>query len=305
MNRSSCDEWMGRLGRSSGSAAAQDRNRSVCCYPDVAGSGLEAGCDLADRWFMSVTGVDLSVFGSLLAEPSGPSSERAPDHGVPVQDEARDHQPKRDGDVVELSPQATEASVVGAEAAAAAQGSNAESNDHDPSSQRDNAQEPSQKSADGQPLTDEQKKEVQQLRQRDQEVRRHEQAHKAAAGQFAKGGPSFTFQTGPDGKQYAVGGEVQIDTSPVEGDPQATIRKMETIQRAATAPAEPSSQDQAVAAQAAQTAQQARQELQKQKSDDPRSLGGDTPAQSTPGRFEVKPSRASVSRPGQLVNILA
>ena len=78
-------------------------------------------------------------------------------------------------------------------------------------------------------------------------VRAHEQAHKAAAGAHAKGGPTYEYQSGPDGKRYAVGGEVQIDTSPVPNDPQATIQKMQQVQRAANAPAEPSSQDRRVA----------------------------------------------------------
>ena len=76
-----------------------------------------------------------------------------------------------------------------------------------------------------QQISSEEKKQVEQLKKRDAEVRRHEQAHKAAAGQFASGGPSYDYQTGPDGKQYAVGGEVQIDTSEVPDDPQATIKK--------------------------------------------------------------------------------
>ncbi|WP_082805981.1 putative metalloprotease CJM1_0395 family protein [Marichromatium gracile] len=90
---------------------------------------------------------------------------------------------------------------------------------------------------------------VEQLRQRDREVRMHEQAHVAAGGRYVTGGPSYTYQTGPDGRQYAIGGEVQIDTSK-EADPAATLDKAEAVLRAALAPAEPSGQDQRVAAQA-------------------------------------------------------
>ena len=53
-----------------------------------------------------------------------------------------------------------------------------------------------------------------------------------AAGPYATGGASFTYVTGPDGKQYAVGGEVKIDISP-EAGPEATLRKAEAIQAAA------------------------------------------------------------------------
>jgi len=77
-------------------------------------------------------------------------------------------------------------------------------------------------------------------------VRRHEQAHAAVGGQYA-GSPSYTYQTGPDGQRYAIGGEVPIDVSPVKGDAQATISKMEVVKAAALAPAEPSGADRRVA----------------------------------------------------------
>jgi hypothetical protein len=67
-----------------------------------------------------------------------------------------------------------------------------------------------------------------------------------------RGGAHFEYQVGPDGKKYAVGGEVSIDTSEIPDNPNATIQKMSTVQRAAMAPADPSPQDRAVAAQAAQ-----------------------------------------------------
>lgn len=104
---------------------------------------------------------------------------------------------------------------------------------------------------------------VDQLKARDREVRAHEQAHMAAAGGYATG-MSFSYQTGPDGKKYAVGGEVGIDTSKVAGNPEATIQKAMVIQRAAMAPAEPSSQDYKVARQAAVMMTEARAELAEQ-----------------------------------------
>ena len=113
-------------------------------------------------------------------------------------------------------------------------------------------------------LTEEELQQVAELKTRDQEVRAHEQAHIAAAGAYATGGPSFSYQKGPDGQRYAVGGEVGIDTSPVSGDPEATIQKAQQIRAAALAPASPSSQDQQVAAAATQMESQARAELSKQ-----------------------------------------
>lgn len=109
-------------------------------------------------------------------------------------------------------------------------------------------------------LTEEEREQVRELQARDAEVRRHEAAHAAAGGQYA-GAPTFTYQTGPDGKRYAVGGAVSIDTSPVKGDPEATIRKAQQIRAAANAPADPSSQDRRVAALADSLRQQAQAEL--------------------------------------------
>jgi len=105
---------------------------------------------------------------------------------------------------------------------------------------------------------------LEQLKARDREVRAHEQAHLAAAGGLVRGGMAFSYQRGPDGRLYAIGGEVNIDTSMVAGDPQATLLKAQQIQRAALAPAQPSGQDRAVAAQAAQMAIEARLELARQ-----------------------------------------
>jgi hypothetical protein len=79
---------------------------------------------------------------------------------------------------------------------------------------------------------------LQQIKLRDGEVRSHEQAHLSAAGQYARGGASFTYQKGPDGVSYAVAGEVNIDVTK-ELSPEATIAKMQTIKRAALAPANP------------------------------------------------------------------
>lgn len=109
-------------------------------------------------------------------------------------------------------------------------------------------------------LTFQEQQEVRKLKGRDQEVRAHEQAHMAAGGQYIRGGATYSYQTGPDGNRYAVGGEVSIDTSPVSGDPAATIRKMETVKRAALAPANPSGQDRRVAASAESAASKARWE---------------------------------------------
>jgi hypothetical protein len=105
-----------------------------------------------------------------------------------------------------------------------------------------------------------QEQQVQDLVERDKEVRTHEQAHQSAGGEYASS-PTYQFTQGPDGKRYATGGEVQIDTSVVPGDPAATIAKMQQIRSAALAPAEPSAQDLAVARSAAASEAKARKEL--------------------------------------------
>lgn len=115
---------------------------------------------------------------------------------------------------------------------------------------------------------------IQALKARDVEVRAHEQAHVAAGGAYVTSGPSYVYQRGPDGGRYAIGGEVGIDTSPVAGDPEATLQKALVVQRAALAPAEPSAQDRSVASAAAQMAAQARADILRQKSEENGSMPG-------------------------------
>lgn len=113
-------------------------------------------------------------------------------------------------------------------------------------------QEEAQAKLDSQKIND--------LQLRDREVRSHEQAH-AAAGGPTTGAPSYSFEVGPDGKKYAVSGEVSVDLSPVKGDPRATITKMQKVYNAALAPANPSIQDTRVANNAAKLIAQAQAEL--------------------------------------------
>lgn len=113
-------------------------------------------------------------------------------------------------------------------------------------------------------------RELEELQARDREVRAHEQAHMAAAGRYATHGAAFDYTRGPDGRQYATGGEVSISTSEVAGDPEATLRKMEQVRRAALAPTEPSAQDLRVAADASAAATRARQEIAREARDENR-----------------------------------
>ncbi len=70
---------------------------------------------------------------------------------------------------------------------------------------------------------------------RDRVVRSHEQSHASAAGQYARGGIEYTYQIGPDGMMYAIGGHVNIDCSEPD-DPDACIEKMEIVALSAAAP---------------------------------------------------------------------
>jgi hypothetical protein len=127
-------------------------------------------------------------------------------------------------------------------------------------------------------LTEDERQQVDELQARDREVRQHEQAHLAAAGDLASGGPSYTYQTGPDGKRYAVGGEVQIRLA--EGrTAEETLDNARRAKRAALAPAEPSPQDRNVAARADALALSAQREIAEE-----RRAGGDESTSDAAGR---------------------
>jgi hypothetical protein len=106
---------------------------------------------------------------------------------------------------------------------------------------------------------------ITQLKQRDREVRAHELAHVAAGAGLVTHGASYTYQTGPDGQRYAIGGEVGIDVSPAR-TPEETIAKAEQIKAAALAPADPSGPDRQIAARAGQMEMEARMEIAAQSS---------------------------------------
>jgi len=108
-------------------------------------------------------------------------------------------------------------------------------------------------------LSPEEQQVVNRLKAIDRKVRAHEQAH-MAAGAGVTGGAHYQLTRGPDGRQYAVGGEVTINLSAAQ-TPEATIDRARRIQAAALAPVDPSSQDRAVAAAAAMLESQARAEL--------------------------------------------
>ena len=149
-------------------------------------------------------------------------------------------------------------------------------------------------------LSGEEKRQLEELRARDREVRAHEAAHKAAAGSLAQGGARYEFETGPDGRRYAVGGEVSIDAAPVPGDPQATLVKAQTIRRAANAPAQPSAQDRTVAARATHMEAEARRQLSEQHSAEPQA--GSPPAAAQHGSVQLASSEPAPV--GELLDVI-
>ena len=123
---------------------------------------------------------------------------------------------------------------------------------------RDSQKPSAEPKANGRQLTPDDLQVISNLQARDREVRAHEAAHQAAGG-GAVGGASYSYQLGPDGRNYAIGGEVSVDLS-ASGSPEAVIAQMARVRAAATAPANPSAQDLSVAAAAASIAAAARQE---------------------------------------------
>ncbi|WP_373070323.1 putative metalloprotease CJM1_0395 family protein [Sulfurimonas sp.] len=106
------------------------------------------------------------------------------------------------------------------------------------------------------------KRVVFELQARDTEVRAHEAAHQAAGGGMT-GGANFTYERGPDGKMYAVGGEVPI-SMPKGSKPEEIISNAQQVIAAALAPADPSAQDMSVASSARAMMIQAQQEKAKE-----------------------------------------
>lgn len=150
-------------------------------------------------------------------------------------------------------------------------------------------------------LSPEAQQQISQLQQRDREVRSHEQSHISAGGAHVNGGATYTYQRGPDNRQYAIGGSVSIDTSAEAGNPEATKAKARQVRSAALAPGNPSAQDQSVAAQASTMEMQAQQEAQQAKAEEGKNsqsqnIQGANPLQiSAPEAYTAAPSATAAS----------
>jgi len=115
-------------------------------------------------------------------------------------------------------------------------------------------------------LSEDEERLVRDLASRDSEVRAHEAAHQAAGGGMT-GAASYTYQQGPDGKMYAIGGEVSISMK-AGSTPQETIANARQIATSAMAAGNPSPQDFAVASSARIMEMKAQQQLAKEEQEE-------------------------------------
>ena len=145
-------------------------------------------------------------------------------------------------------------------------------------------------------LSREEKELVERLVARDREVRAHENAHARVGGQYASQ-PSYDYQVGPDGRRYAIGGEVAIDVAPVQDDPEATITKMEIVKAAALAPAEPSAADRQIAALADSQRMQAIADLNQVRAESKAERMGDLDPAALVSDAEIDETYAQLSDP--------
>jgi hypothetical protein len=82
----------------------------------------------------------------------------------------------------------------------------------------------------------------------DANVKAHEQTHASLTGTTAP--IQYNYQMGPDGKMYATGGSVRLDTS-IPSDPKAAMAKMDELKKSATSSgSDMSSADSSIAIQA-------------------------------------------------------
>ncbi len=107
---------------------------------------------------------------------------------------------------------------------------------------------------------------VRELQVRDRQVRAHEQAHVAASGRIAVSAPHYEFETGPDGRQYVVGGSVNYNM-PASGSAEDKLLLAQQLRRMAMAPADPSPKDRATAAKATGKEARARQEIREEEAE--------------------------------------
>ncbi|MEE9392913.1 MAG: putative metalloprotease CJM1_0395 family protein [Planctomycetota bacterium] len=185
------------------------------------------------------------------AEPKADDDDAAPDLLGRVR-----------GDRVEISPEAQ--ALFGRDTSDGLQ-SDDSGGDEDAAALGDESDPAAAVSADSDvQLNDDEKRQVEELKQRDAEVRAHEQAHLSALGGEG-GAANYEYTTGPDGRRYATGGEVPVSIGEApSGNPRETIASAQRVARAAVAPAQPSGADLSARARALQVEREARAQLREQ-----------------------------------------
>lgn len=116
-------------------------------------------------------------------------------------------------------------------------------------------------------LSKEELREVRELQVRDQQVRAHEQAHVSASGRIATSAPNYDYETGPDGRKYAVGGSVSYSMPPAS-TPEEELLLAQQLRRMALAPMDPSPKDRATAAKAATKEAKANREIREDRAEE-------------------------------------
>ena len=111
-------------------------------------------------------------------------------------------------------------------------------------------------------LSDVEQAEISSLKARDSKVHQHVQAHLSAAGGLNVSRSPFFYQRGPDGVNYAVGGDVRINTSDGR-TAEDRLAQGQKIIDVALAPSDPSPSDRSAAANGQSMVQQASAELLK------------------------------------------
>lgn len=114
-------------------------------------------------------------------------------------------------------------------------------------------------------MSDEKLSTIQERREIDKAVTKHEEDHHRVAGGLARSNCVYETETGEDGQQYRRAGHVMIDMTE-EKDPKKTVAKMKQVRDAALAPegnvlAPLSEQDKKVANKATEKEKQAEDRL--------------------------------------------
>lgn len=138
------------------------------------------------------------------------------------------------------------------------------------------------------------KRELLELKRRDREVRRRIAEQRRAAGKYGAS-IRFAYEVGPDGKQYAVDGDVQLDTT-AQANRKATVEKMVTVRKAALAADRPTPDDQRVAAEARRRIAGARMFMREELRDELREAKRPDVADLTGESEEAKQAREEIMR---------